>query len=544
MQVAVVLIPSDLSKPLKTHHISWDETKNLKIDHGILSLLHQDDDDIEINNFDAMDDRIEVPLLRPGNSADSPGLYAYYRSYGRLKSQPTSNVRATRLAMAFGLMSLRFHGDVVIARSHPSARPRWSDVTVEDLRGACISPDLRSKIQNELVCGIGDDDDAREDMEVTPLWIKNAAQKNYHDAVAIARLRKVMKNEKKHEQNVGDENENDSDNNDDDDNCDENDSDSNDDNCDDNCDGNDDDDEVITEKTTTKTNKVEASALKTTNNMLTNSSSMEEKFSLAAKSPLCLHCRRPTQNLCKSCFGAYFCSPQRGCRTVGWSHDCQCRTWESYVSRREELSTFEYFDPEWQAKLISREFQLSENPYKKFLASQMNIKYDEDCEVNDSLSLSSWWRTETDGWAGGDSSSARQVDITTRKSYLQGFAPIPSDYLPPTQRVCDRDYERAGLLMKKNAVGLRRLLSWEDYYRLRDIPPQSPVALLCTFPLTIYHAIVEYGEVPVTVARMLRRPLRIHVVGTEKELNFLDLFKEVGFLLPEDLKVRNSQDCY
>ena len=536
MQVAVVLIPSDLSKPLKTHYISWDETGSAKIDHGILSLLHQDED-IEISNFDAMDDRIEVPLLRPGNSTDSPGLYAYYRSYGRLKSQPTPNIRATRLAMAVGLMSLRFHGDVLIARSHPSGRPRWSNVTIEDLRGACISPDLRSKNQNELMCGIGDDS-VREDMEVAPLWIKNAAQKNYHDAVAIARLRKVMKNEKKHQQNVGDEN--DSNSNDDDDNCDENDSDSNDDNCDDD----DVDDEVTKKETTTKTIKVATSTRKTTDKMLANSSSSEEKFSLTAKSPLCLHCRRPSQNLCKSCSGAYFCSPQRGCRSVGWSHDCQCRTWKSYVSRREELSTFGYFDPDWQAKLVGREFQLSDDPYKKFLASQMNIKYDEDCEVIYSLSMSSWWRTETDGWAGGDSSSARQVDITTRKSYLQGFAPIPSEYLPPMQRVCDQNYER--LLSKDkntNAVGLRRLLSWEDYYRLRDIPPQSPVALLCTFPLTIYHAIVEYGEVPVTVARMLRRPLRIHVVGTEKELNFLDLFKEVGFLLPEDLKVRKSQDC-
>ena len=536
MQVAVVLIPSDLSKPLKTHYISWDETGSAKIDHGILSLLHQDED-IEISNFDAMDDRIEVPLLRPGNSTDSPGLYAYYRSYGRLKSQPTPNIRATRLAMAVGLMSLRFHGDVLIARSHPSGRPRWSNVTIEDLRGACISPDLRSKNQNELMCGIGDDS-VREDMEVAPLWIKNAAQKNYHDAVAIARLRKVMKNEKKHQQNVGDEN--DSNSNDDDDNCDENDSDSNDDNCDDD----DVDDEVTKKETTTKTIKVATSTRKTTDKILANSSSSEEKFSLTAKSPLCLHCRRPSQNLCKSCSGAYFCSPQRGCRSVGWSHDCQCRTWKSYVSRREELSTFGYFDPDWQAKLVGREFQLSDDPYKKFLASQMDIKYDEDCEVIYSLSMSSWWRTETDGWAGGDSSSARQVDITTRKSYLQGFAPIPSEYLPPMQRVCDQDYER--LLSKDkntNAVGLRRLLSWEDYYRLRDIPPQSPVALLCTFPLTIYHAIVEYGEVPVTVARMLRRPLRIHVVGTEKELNFLDLFKEVGFLLPEDLKVRKSQDC-
>jgi len=33
---------------------------------------------------------------------------------------------------------------------------------------------------------------------------------------------------------------------------------------------------------------------------------------------------------------------------------------------------------------------------------------------------------------------------------------------------------------------------------------------------------------------MLERPLRIHVVGIEKELNFVDLFREVGYLLPKE----------
>ncbi len=82
-----------------------------------------------------------------------------------------------------------------------------------------------------------------------------------------------------------------------------------------------------------------------------------------------------------------------------------------------------------------------------------------------------------------------------------------------------------------------KLTSWNDYYNVRGIPLESPIALLCTFPLTLYYAVQEYGEVPVTIARMLKRPLRIHMVGVEKELNFLDLFKEFGYLLPNDLEV-------
>uniref|UniRef100_A0A7S1URY6 Mitochondrial splicing suppressor 51-like C-terminal domain-containing protein n=1 Tax=Grammatophora oceanica TaxID=210454 RepID=A0A7S1URY6_9STRA len=36
---------------------------------------------------------------------------------------------------------------------------------------------------------------------------------------------------------------------------------------------------------------------------------------------------------------------------------------------------------------------------------------------------------------------------------------------------------------------------------------------------------------------MLERSLRIHVVGVEKELGFLDIFKEVGYLFPADVSV-------
>ena len=245
-----------------------------------------------------------------------------------------------------------------------------------------------------------------------------------------------------------------------------------------------------------------------------------------------MHCRRPAENLCPDCQGAYFCLPPRSCRELGWSHSCQCETWKVYTSHRKELSTFDYLDADWQVSLVGRDFQLSEEPYKKFLSSQIGCNF----ENNDEYTTS-WWRTEINGWGGGQSSSAQQVDPTIRQSYQQGFSPVPSDQIPPQRRVDDGDYERA-CLSKKNAVGLWKLASWKDYYKLRNIPPTSPVALLCTFPLTIYHAIVEYGEVPVTVAQMLKRPLRIHIIGAEKEMNFLDLFQEVGYLLPEDLKVR------
>ena len=149
------------------------------------------------------------------------------------------------------------------------------------------------------------------------------------------------------------------------------------------------------------------------------------------------------------------------------------------------------------------------------------------------IEIESWWTTELYGWAGGESESAKSVDIYKRKSYQEGFYPL-SD-IPPQQQVTQEDIQRANI--SRNELGILRLTSWEQYYKLRNILGTSLVALLCTFPLTIHYAILTYGKVPCTVARMLNRPMRIHIVGVEKEANFLDLFQEVGFLLPEDLQV-------
>jgi hypothetical protein len=227
-----------------------------------------------------------------------------------------------------------------------------------------------------------------------------------------------------------------------------------------------------------------------------------------------------------------------------WTHECLCPTWKLYTDRRTELSTFPFLG-RWTEELTTDAFHSSEQPYEDYLIHQLRIHDPVNSDSNNAqaTSSSSWWSTELHGWAGGNSKSAKIVDMSVRKTYSQGFSPLV--LIPPQRRVDDEDIQRANLSLcssggdaiRRNAVGLLHLCSWEQYYRLRGIPASSPVALLCTFPLTVYYAIMNYGEVPVTVARMLQRPMRIHIVGVEKEANFLDLFQEVGFLLPEDFKV-------
>lgn len=188
-----------------------------------------------------------------------------------------------------------------------------------------------------------------------------------------------------------------------------------------------------------------------------------------------------------------------------------------YVSRRSELSTFELGD--WHKELVSRPFQTSETPYELFLYRELGSN------------LGPWWQTELSGWSGGESNSARMIDVTIRRSYSEGFAPFsePDKQIPPEQAISTDDNS-----LTRNEVGLICLRSWDEYYRLRGLDTNSITALLLTYPLTLYYAITEFGEVPCTVANMLKRRLRIHIVGSEKEMNFLDLFKEISYLIENE----------
>jgi hypothetical protein len=189
--------------------------------------------------------------------------------------------------------------------------------------------------------------------------------------------------------------------------------------------------------------------------------------------------------------------------------------------------------------LISRECQLSDEPYESFLKNKWGVISHDDDSDDDEETIKTWWETEKSGWKGGSSSSAKQIQLFNRVSYKDGFA-LREDLIPPESHVHDHDTSTTTQhqhYRRDEFTNLIDLHSWEDYYNLRGLPLESPIALLCTFPLTLYYAVQEYGKAPIIVSKMLNRPLRIHVVGVEKELNFLDLFKEFGFLLPENTNV-------
>jgi hypothetical protein len=232
------------------------------------------------------------------------------------------------------------------------------------------------------------------------------------------------------------------------------------------------------------------------------------------------------------------------CTICRWSHRCWCDAWKRYVARRPELSTFDDLGSSWVRDMTSRACQLSQAAYETRLSTLLlDLAADADNTTDHAsaaapelpfLPQRSWWRAEFGAWKGGTNVLAHHLNVLERVSYHEGFSPLPSDMRPPDRPVSNEDAARllSGGAVERNSLGLMRLQSWAEYYRLRDIAPSSPAALLLTFPLTLYWSIVEYGEVPCTVAHaILKRPLRIHIVGAEKELFFLDMFQETSYLL-------------
>ena len=490
-QVLAVLVPQDDSQPLKSILIPKSPNEDLE----------QLTKDIQEANT-TIDDVRQKLLLRPSSNG-SAGLYAFVVVPTARERPSTKNVRATRLAMSCGHFSYQLYGNCLLVRTSLASR---EDLEVNDVHGACfISPDLRSSLQQEIQSSLFDG--KCQSSTVVPSWLGDALQQNYHDVSVLSRLAAVMTETADDDDDEDDDEEESSDSGSENDKS------------------NDSQGSNKEKNPPNVTNPAPADP-----NMPATEPPRPKQF--VTKQPLCIHCRRPASTLCEGCQACYFCDPPRNCKAMGWTHECLCSTWETYTKRRGELATFSYLG-NWTQDLAAAAFHSSEQPYETYLRNQLGIFTD------DMDKMVSWWSTELYGWAGGNSQSAKTVDIATRQSYAQGFAPLKD--IPPQRPVDENDIVRAtqegSVVIGTNSVGLWQLTSWEDYYRLRDLPPSSPVALLCTFPLTVYHGIVLYGEVPCTVARMLKRPMRVHIVGVEKEANFLDLFQEVGYLLPQDFPV-------
>ncbi|KAG1801405.1 uncharacterized protein HD556DRAFT_1438436 [Suillus plorans] len=84
------------------------------------------------------------------------------------------------------------------------------------------------------------------------------------------------------------------------------------------------------------------------------------------------------------------------------------------------------------------------------------------------------------------------------------------------------------------------IVDWDSWYKWRNIPKESPAALLLHYPLTVYQLLVNVLQVagPKRSSSESRQALNVHYIGAEVELNMLPLFSELALLLPHtDIKM-------
>lgn len=74
------------------------------------------------------------------------------------------------------------------------------------------------------------------------------------------------------------------------------------------------------------------------------------------------------------------------------------------------------------------------------------------------------------------------------------------------------------------------LSGWPEYYDLRGLPASSPVAVILSFPLTLYNIVTSLC---VQTKNLLSkgREVVVHYLGPEGELDWLPAFSEIGYLL-------------
>ncbi len=69
------------------------------------------------------------------------------------------------------------------------------------------------------------------------------------------------------------------------------------------------------------------------------------------------------------------------------------------------------------------------------------------------------------------------------------------------------------------------ITDWDSWHRWRKLPKESPAALLMTYPMSVYHMIVNCLEL--TSANIgkpgQRVSIHLHLLGTKSELNYLPL---------------------
>lgn len=111
--------------------------------------------------------------------------------------------------------------------------------------------------------------------------------------------------------------------------------------------------------------------------------------------------------------------------------------------------------------------------------------------------------------------------------YVWGFALLRDKHLDarkgwklPDDQIPWLDFTIAASSPPKSPPSFEH--TWASYYKWRGLPLDSLAAQLLHWPMTIYRLLHQLGLAPLDV-QTRRRHLTVHLLGVEKELNFLPM---------------------
>ncbi|XP_061174546.1 zinc finger MYND domain-containing protein 15-like [Saccostrea echinata] len=202
--------------------------------------------------------------------------------------------------------------------------------------------------------------------------------------------------------------------------------------------------------------------------------------------------------LCPMCQAVFYCSTECQSQHLqgssSQSHSFWCSKFHSYMKDK-KIAEFPF---EFSKETCSSDFD--EMQYREFL--QNKGVFGEGCWLREGLN---------------------PADEVQRYSYGKCMDLDNPYVLPVESCVLDEPV----CVDSQSAV-----VDWSSYYRCRGLDLSSPIALLLQWPLTVFY-IIKYLLNIQNAVNPSDGQINIDIVGVEKEVELIPVFKELGYLLSD-----------
>ncbi|XP_074839017.1 zinc finger MYND domain-containing protein 15 [Carettochelys insculpta] len=209
---------------------------------------------------------------------------------------------------------------------------------------------------------------------------------------------------------------------------------------------------------------------------------------------------------CQQCRAVLYCSER--CRTTDWvrspedaAHRAWCQRMAGYVARAHQLADLPFtFTPEVTSEGFNKE---------GFLAA----------------------RGLTRGYWVLESMMVRTPDYGVGLGGRKPWNPLPSGN--PFEALRPEGGTPLPPIPLEPPAPKTYFSSWQEYYAWRGLPLSSPLAVLLTYPLSVYYIVTQLAPRHFPELKLLNKPsLKIHILEAGKEAEMAPLFWELSVLLP------------